>query len=84
MPTAKSSHRRTQERTEATRNKLLEAAAVLFTEHGFEGVTIRDLENAADVQRGLLSYHFGDKETLTKDNMEQESVTKLKTTDGAE
>ncbi len=58
--------RRTQERTELTRAKLLEAAARLFTEHGFEGVTIRDLENAAGVQRGLLAYHFKDKKRLWK------------------
>ena len=58
--------RRTQERTEVTRNKLLDAASLLFTEHGFEGVSIRDLENEADVQRGLLVYHFKDKESLWK------------------
>jgi AcrR family transcriptional regulator len=58
--------RRTQERTEVTRAKLLEAASRLFTEHGFEGVTIRDIENGAKVQRGLLAYHFKDKKTLWK------------------
>jgi AcrR family transcriptional regulator len=58
--------RRTQERTEITRAKLLEAASRLFTEHGFEGVSIRDLENAAEVQRGLLAYHFETKEALWK------------------
>jgi len=58
--------RRTQERTEVTRNKLLDAASLLFTEHGFEGVSIRDLENEAEVQRGLLVYHFKDKESLWK------------------
>ena len=31
-----------------------------------EGVSIRDLENEAGVQRGLLLYHFGDKESLWK------------------
>jgi len=58
--------RRTQERSEITRAKLLDAASRLFTEHGFEGVSIRDLENAATVQRGLLAYHFKDKKTLWK------------------
>ena len=63
---ARKSSRRTQERTEITRAKLLEAASRLFTEHGFEGVSIRDLENAAKVQRGLLAYHFKNKKTLWK------------------
>ena len=58
--------RRTQERTELTRNKLLDAGTRLFTEQGFEGISIRDLENASGVQRGLLAYHFTDKETLWK------------------
>lgn len=58
--------RRTQERTEITRAKLLEAAAALFIEHGFTGVAIRDIENAAGVQRGLLAYHFKNKKTLWK------------------
>jgi TetR/AcrR family transcriptional regulator len=62
----KKTPRRTQERTEITRAKLLEAATRLFTEHGFEGVSIRDIENHAEVQRGLLAYHFQDKETLWK------------------
>jgi len=58
--------RRTQERTEVTRAKILAAAVLLFSERGFDGVSIRDIENEADVQRGLAAYHFGDKETLWK------------------
>jgi len=58
--------RRTQERTEITQGKLLDAAARLFIEHGFSGVTIRDIENTAGVQRGLLAYHFKNKKTIWK------------------
>lgn len=56
--------RRTQERTELTRRKLLDAAIKIFSEQGFDGVSVRELETAADVQRGLLAYHFQDKEGL--------------------
>ena len=56
--------RRTQERTEITQAKLLDAAGRLFIEHGFAGVTIRDIENAAEVQRGLLAYHFKNKKSI--------------------
>ncbi|MDX1736530.1 MAG: TetR family transcriptional regulator [Halioglobus sp.] len=66
QPARKKRQRRTQERTEITRAKLLEAATRLFTEHGYEGVSIRDIENQAGVQRGLLAYHFQDKESLWK------------------
>jgi AcrR family transcriptional regulator len=58
--------RRTQERTELTRNKLLDAGTRLFSEQGFDGISIRNLENASGVQRGLLAYHFTDKESLWK------------------
>lgn len=58
--------RRRQERTEVTQTKLLGAATRLFSEQGFDGVTVRDIEMSAEVQRGLAAYHFKDKETLWK------------------
>jgi AcrR family transcriptional regulator len=63
-PAVKKNPRRTQERAEVTRAKLLEAAARLFSEQGFDGVSIRDIENSADVKRGILAYHFTDKESM--------------------
>ena len=62
----KNTQRKTQERTEITRTKLLDAAARIFSEQGYEGVSIKDLESGAGVQRGLLAYHFTDKEGLWK------------------
>lgn len=63
--------RKPQERAEVTKSKLLEAAISEFAERGFEAVTTRDIEVAADVQRGLLNYHFGDKEQLWKDAVDK-------------
>lgn len=59
--------RRTQERTEITKSRLMEAAVFEFSDKGFDGVTARDIEVRADVQRGLLKYHFGDKANLWKE-----------------
>ena len=56
--------KRTQERTEITRQKLLDAATQLFAYRGYDGVTIRDIEKSADVHRGLVAYHFDDKDSL--------------------
>lgn len=56
--------KRTQERTEITRQKLLDAATQLFAYRGYEGVTVRDIEKAAGVHRGLMAYHFDDKDSL--------------------
>ena len=58
--------RRTQERAELTRAKLIDAGKLLFSERGFDAVSVRDLETAAGVKRNLLTYHFGDKDTLWK------------------
>lgn len=58
--------RKTQERTEITRAKLVDAGTSLFCEQGFDAVSVRDLEVAAGVERNLLVYHFGDKESLWK------------------
>ncbi|MEH6586138.1 MAG: TetR/AcrR family transcriptional regulator [Halioglobus sp.] len=56
--------KRTQERTEITRQKLLDAATHLFAYRGYDGVTVRDIEKSADVHRGLVAYHFDDKDSL--------------------
>ena len=56
--------KRTQERTEITRQKLLDAATGLFAYRGYDGVTVRDIEKAAGVHRGLVAYHFDDKDSL--------------------
>jgi AcrR family transcriptional regulator len=58
--------RRTQERAELTRAKLIDAGKLLFSERGFDAVSVRDLETSAGVKRNLLAYHFGDKDTLWK------------------
>ena len=56
--------RRIQERTEIARANLISAGVPLFSEQGFDAVSVRDIEVAADVKRGMLAYHFGDKETF--------------------
>ncbi len=58
----KKKSKRTQERTEVTRQKLLDAATHLFAYRGYDGVTVRDIEKSADVHRGLVAYHFTDKD----------------------
>jgi AcrR family transcriptional regulator len=55
-----------QERAQVTRDKLLKAAIALFAERGYDAVGTRDIEAEAGVNRGLITYHFGSKETLWK------------------
>ena len=58
--------RRIQERTEVARANLITAGVPLFSEQGFDAVSVRDIEVAADANRGMVAYHFGDKVHLWK------------------
>lgn len=43
---------------------ILAAARHLFSERGLFGTSIRDIENASGVSKGLILHHFGTKEDL--------------------
>jgi AcrR family transcriptional regulator len=44
--------------------RLIHVSMRLFSEKGFDGVTVRDIAAAADVSVGLINHHFGSKEGL--------------------
>jgi AcrR family transcriptional regulator len=45
----------------ATRQRLLDVAAALFSEHGYHHVTVRDICRKARANLAAVNYHFGDK-----------------------
>ncbi len=47
-----------------TVSRILDAAEVLFAEHGFEGTAMRALTARAGVNLAAVNYHFGSKEGL--------------------
>jgi AcrR family transcriptional regulator len=53
------------------RNKLLDAARVLFATRGYEGVSIRRLAHQADTTPAMIHYYFGDKHGLYRALMEE-------------
>ena len=54
----------TGSRSQATRERILDAAETLFAGRGYHGVSIRDVTGAAEVDVALVSYHFGSKQGL--------------------
>ncbi|WP_295584054.1 CerR family C-terminal domain-containing protein [uncultured Lamprocystis sp.] len=51
-------------RTAATRRRIIETSLRLFAEHGFRGVSVRDISAAAHVNVAAVNYHFGGKQGL--------------------
>ncbi|MBS1771934.1 MAG: TetR/AcrR family transcriptional regulator [Bacteroidetes bacterium] len=44
--------------------QILDVAAELFADNGFDGTSVRDIAKAADVNIAMISYYFGSKEKL--------------------
>ena len=53
-----------QDRRTYTRKKILDAAAALFLENGFENTTIMQIVNRADIVKGTFYLHFQTKTEL--------------------
>jgi AcrR family transcriptional regulator len=67
-----------------TKTRILDAAELLFMEHGFEATSLRSLTAAASVNLAAVNYHFGSKEELFQavltrrlDPMNQERIELL-------
>lgn len=68
---------RRQRDKEQTIGEVLAAATRLFSEKGLHGTSIRDIEKASGVSKGLIMHHFETKEKLyaaVQDNLNQEYV----------
>jgi TetR/AcrR family transcriptional regulator, transcriptional repressor of aconitase len=53
-----------QEHLDARRRQILDGARRCFAEHGYEGATVRRLEETTGLSRGAIFHHFRDKESL--------------------
>src|ERR1700681_2314642 len=49
---------------EQTRRKIVEAAAPIFNQHGYEGSSLNDLMQATGLEKGGIYRHFSSKEEL--------------------
>ena len=53
--------------SERTREALIEAAAIVFAEKGYEGGSVRDITRRAQANQAAINYHFGGKEGLYRE-----------------
>jgi AcrR family transcriptional regulator len=53
-----------QDHLDARRRQILDGSRVCFARHGYEGATVRRLEEATGLSRGAIFHHFRDKESL--------------------
>src|ERR1700677_2714376 len=67
-----------QQRTEATRRALLDAARRIFARDGFEATRIEDIAGATGHTRGAFYAHFSSKEDLFCALFEQEAGDRLR------
>lgn len=86
MQTAQKSRTQIQRREEAE-TRIIEAAALLLAEKGYEGFSLADVGDKAGYSRGLPGHHFGKRSDLLKRVAEAtietfyESVSKLPESD---
>jgi AcrR family transcriptional regulator len=57
-----------------TRSKLLDAAERLFAEYGYDGASLRDISNEANLHIALSTYYFGKKELLFEEVIRRRAV----------
>jgi AcrR family transcriptional regulator len=53
-----------EERSERSRQQILDAALKLFSHRGYGATSVRDIAEAARVSKGNVYHHFPDKETI--------------------
>lgn len=53
-----------EEQLASTRRRILDGARRAFAEHGYEGATVKILEDEIGLSRGALFHHFADKEAI--------------------
>ena len=56
-------------KSDSTKAQIMRAAISQFTRLGFEGAAMREIANEAQVNIGLIRYHFGNKADLYRDTL---------------
>lgn len=62
-------------KTTDKRDEILDTAEILFAEHGFEAVSVREISKAADINIAMISYYFGSKEKLYEEVVNRKLIS---------
>jgi AcrR family transcriptional regulator len=68
-----------QDQLQARRQEILAGARTSFARHGYEGATVRRLEEEIGLSRGAIFHHFRDKESLFLAVAEDDAATMVAT-----
>src|SRR3954462_6935092 len=68
-----------QVQLDARRLEILAGARACFARHGYEGATVRRLEQETGLSRGAIFHHFRDKESLFFAVAEDDATTMVDT-----
>ena len=68
-----------QDQLDARRQEILAGARACFARHGYEGATVRRLEEVTGLSRGAIFHHFRDKESLFLAVAEDDAATMVTT-----
>jgi AcrR family transcriptional regulator len=63
-----------QDHLDARRRQILDGSRVCFARYGYEGATVRRLEETTGLSRGAIFHHFRDKESLFLALAEQDAA----------
>ena len=68
-----------QDQLDARRREILAGARACFARHGYEGATVRRLEEEIGLSRGAIFHHFRDKESLFLAVAEDDAAMMMRT-----
>lgn len=69
--------RRTKEESEATKERIIEAALYIFLEKGYSETSIEDIVKPLNLTRGAFYWHFKDKDEVFKSIIQKEHSQRL-------
>lgn len=69
--------------SEQTRARLIEAAREVFSQHGFQGATVREICRRAGANVAAVNYHFGSKEGLLEEALNFNKIKALQISNAA-